>query len=280
MSSKGDLSADARSPLAGCGILIIALLVMVFLIGFSTVALFRQFNEIVKFTDEAPKPVAVTSIEGHEAAFNALMGRVETFRQQLDRESPAKLELTADEINLLIAGVDAFKELRTTFRVEEVTADGLRIRIAFPLNGRPRIARPGESGWITSDNRYLNGFLLAHPVLLKRELVLRLERVEVPNVAVPHEFTEQMSPYRIAERYLTDPIIGPAMGKLSRVGIQDGKLVLEKLPGEVPSDEISEAQVDHAGKRFMTILGLAACVFLVFAGTVIFIGMRAKARNS
>jgi cell division protein FtsN len=49
--------ATARSPLAGCTILIIALCVMVFLIGFSMWALFRQFDEIEKFTDSAAKPV-------------------------------------------------------------------------------------------------------------------------------------------------------------------------------------------------------------------------------
>ena len=47
---------SARSPFAGCAILIAALAVMVFLIGFSVLTLFRQFNEIAKFTDT--KPVA------------------------------------------------------------------------------------------------------------------------------------------------------------------------------------------------------------------------------
>ena len=40
------IEPGARSPFAGCAILIAALLVMVFLIGFSVLTLFRQFNEI------------------------------------------------------------------------------------------------------------------------------------------------------------------------------------------------------------------------------------------
>ncbi len=55
-----------------------------------------------------------------------------------------------------------------------------------------------------------------------------------------------MSPYRITERYLIDPVIGPAMAKLTRVGIADGKLVLTRIPGETPVDMITDEQVDSA----------------------------------
>ena len=75
--------ASARSPFAGCAILIAALAVMVFLIGFSVVTLFRQFNEIAKFTAEKPVPVEVSPLENQEAGLNNLAERVEAFRQQL-----------------------------------------------------------------------------------------------------------------------------------------------------------------------------------------------------
>ena len=52
---------SARSPFAGCAILIAALVVMVFLIGFSVLTLFRQFNEIAKFTGDKPVPIEVSS---------------------------------------------------------------------------------------------------------------------------------------------------------------------------------------------------------------------------
>ena len=65
--SKAPTDASARSPFAGCAILIAALLVMVFLIVFSTLTLFRQFNEIAKFTGEKPVPVEVSSLENQEA---------------------------------------------------------------------------------------------------------------------------------------------------------------------------------------------------------------------
>ena len=74
---------SARSPFAGCAILIAALAVMVFLIGFSVLTLFRQFNEIAKFTDDKPVAIEISSLENKEPELNDLAERIEAFRQQL-----------------------------------------------------------------------------------------------------------------------------------------------------------------------------------------------------
>lgn len=281
MSTRGtSIDAGARSPFAGCAILITAMLVMVFLVVFSVFTLFRQFNEIAKFTAETPVALEISPLENQEAALNSLAERIESFRQQLAGEEAASLALTPAEMNLAIAAYGPFKDLRGTFRVMNVEGDTLRIAISFPLNGKPRLTRDGESGWITSDPRHLNGTLIARPALLKSEVVLKIEDLEVPGVTVPREFIEQMSPYRITERYLGHPDIGPAMAKLTRVGLADGRLVFTRTPGETPADAITESQVDHAGTRFFTILGVAACLFLIFAGTVVFLGLRAKSSRS
>ena len=268
--------ASARSPFAGCAILIAALLVMVFLIVFSVVTLFRQYAEIEKFTTATPAKLETTALDGREADLNSLAERIERFRQELAGDGDATLALDAEEMNLAIAAYEPFKDLRGTLRVAEVGDETLRLDIIFPLNGKPRLPREGEDGWITSDPRYLDATLVARPVLLSREPVLRIESIEVPGATVPKEFTEQMSPYRIAERYRAHKAIGPAMAKLTSVGIKDGKLVLSRAAGETPADHISDEQVDRMSGRFFTVLGVAASLFLLFAGTVIFIGLRAK----
>lgn len=277
--NRTEATADisARSPFAGCAILIAALLVMVFLIVFSTVTLFRQFNEIAKFTVEKPVPVEVSALENQEEALNGLAERIESFRQQLTAEAPAELSFTPEEMNLVIAAYEPFRDLRGTLRVVGMEGDHLRLAIAFPLNGKPRLARKDESGWITSEPRYLNGELIARPVLSKREVVLQIDELHVTGAQVPREFIEQMSPYRISERYLTDPALGPAMARLTRVGISGGKLVFTRVPGEIPAGDLGKTQVDSASNRFFSVLGIVACVFLVFAGIVVFLGLRTKA---
>jgi hypothetical protein len=277
MSRPGpSIDAGARSPFAGCAILITAVLVMVFLIGFSILTLFRQYDEIVKFTADTPLAPEVTPLENEEAALNNLAERVESFRQQITGNSAATLALTPAEMNLAIAAYAPFKDLRGAFRVLDAENDMLRIAISFPLNGKPRRTRHGESGWITSDPRHLNGTLVTRPALSQGEVILRIESIEVPGATVPRGFIDQMSPYRIAERYLQHPGIGPAMAALTGVAIADGRLVFSRTPGETPAGNITDAEVDRAGGRFFTILALAACLFLIFAGAVVFIGLRSR----
>ncbi len=279
-AGKADTGTSAKSPFAGCAILVTALLVMVFLVVFSVFTLFRQFNEIAKFTGEKPEAVEVALVEDREDELNDLAERIEVFRQQLAGEGEASLALTPEELNLAIAAYEPLKDLRGTFRVLTADDGKLRIAISFPLNGKPRFTREGEAGMVTSDPRYLNGTLAAEPALLKREVVLRIEDLEVPGASVPQEFIGQMSPYRITERYLTDPEIGPAMARLTRVGVADGRVVFAKVPGEVPADVIGKDQVDAASGRLFLVMGVAASVFLLFAGAMVFIGLRAKAKGA
>ena len=271
---------SARSPFAGCAIFIAAVLVMVFLIGFSVLTLFRQFNEIARFTEEKPVAVEVTSLENREPQLNELAERVEKFRQDLAGDTIATLALSADDINLAIASHDAFKELRGTFRVTAISGDAMRIAISFPLNGRPRLAKEGEPGWIASDNRFLNGTLVARPRLANKEVVLAIDAIEVPGKTVARGFIDQMSPYRLTERYMADHEIGKVMAKLTRVEIDGDRIVLTRTPGETPAATITDAQVDSGASRLFKVLGIAACGFLAFAAVIILLGVRAKSRKS
>ena len=270
---------SARSPFAGCAILIVALAVMVFLIGFSVLTLFRQFNEIAKFTAEKPAPVEITPLENREPQLNALSERLENFRQNLAGDTETSLALDAADLNLAIAAFEPLEELRGTFRVTSIANGKLHAAISFPLNGKPRLSRDDEPGWITSDSRFLNATLVARPEFQHPEIVLAIEEIDVPGAEVPREFIEQMSPYRITERYTADEALGPLMARLTRVEIAGDKLVLTRKPGEVSPGTITNAQVDTASGRLFTVLGIAAACFLAFAGIVIVIGLRAKSRR-
>ena len=278
--SAKDPVTSVRSPFAGCAILIAAVAVMVFLIGFSVLTLFRQFAEIAKFTSDRPSPVPISEVENREGEINLLTERIEMFRQQLASDERASLALSVDDLNLAIASYESFKELRGTFRVSNIDSTGMEFAISFPLNGRPRFANHDEPGWIASDSRFLNGRMLAIPKLLKHEVALAISTINVDGAKVPLEFVDQMSPYRITERYLNDSQIGPAMAKLTRVELKPGELVLVRNPGEVRADHISNEQVDKASVKLFTTIGIAACIFLAFAGTIILIGARAKTRKN
>lgn len=275
-SPKAPIQASARSPFAGCAIFIAAVGMMIFLIGFSIYSLFKQADEITKFTVETPSTIATQSLEGQESRLNNLAEKLEKFRQDLSADSEVSLALSADELNLAIAAYPEFKELRGTLFVAGIDAETLRLLIAFPLNGAPRFAKESEPGWIASDIRYLNATLVARPALYKKEVVLQIDAIEVPDATVPAPFIGRMSPYRIAERYLTDPLLGPVMAKLTRVSLAEGKLIFTRNPKQNPTDLITNEQVDSASRRLFTALGIAATLFLIFASIIIFFSLRKK----
>ncbi|MEI6605062.1 MAG: hypothetical protein WCP35_07115 [Verrucomicrobiota bacterium] len=280
-SSNKPIGANAHSPFAGCAILVAALTVMVFLVGFSTWGLFRQAHEIEKFTAVAAQPVAVAAIDDRDAEINRLAEKLERFRMELAGDRETALMLTPADLNLAIAVYEPFADLRGTLHVVAVDGPVLKLAICFKLNGKPRLARTGESGLIHSDPRFLMATMLARPELLGKEIVLKIDDIEVPNAKVPVEFKEQMSPYRITERYLGDALLGPAMGKLTAVTVEDGCLVLRRKPGQLPGERISARQVDFASSRLFTVLGAAACGFLLFVGILILIRARSqKGRTS
>ncbi len=270
---------SARSPFAGCAIFIAAVAVMAFLVGFSVLTLFRQFNEISRFTSETPVPVELTVLDNREPQLNEFAERLEKFRQNLAGESTATLALSADDINLAIASRDEFKELRGTFRVTDISDNAVRIAISFPLNGRPRLAKSGEPGWIASDSRFLNATLVGRPVLATKEVALAVDTIEVPGKTVAQGFIDQFSPYRVTERYMLDHEIGKAMAKLTRVEIAGDRIVLTRNPGGLAATTITDEQVNSGASRLFKVVDIAACGFLAFAAVIILLSVRSKARK-
>ena len=274
--------ATARSPFAGCLILILALLILLFLIGFSAWIPFRQADEIEKFTAPSPAPLPIEAIEGNEPRVNQLVERLEAFRQQLhgDTSVPARLELDASDLNLAIAAFDPVRDLRGSFRIREITGDHLVIDICYKLNGRPRLARDDEENTITSDPRYLIGTLKGRPQLTRRELVLKVDSLEVPSATVAEGFMNHFETLRIFEDSLKHPTLGPAMAAMTRAEISNGKLILSRLPGESPPDLVSDDDMRKGGSRLITWLGIGACIFLAFAALMVVLGIRKQRRDA
>jgi hypothetical protein len=273
--------ATARSPFAGCLILILAVGMLVSLIGFAAWLPFKQASEIEKFTAPSPSPLPVEAIEGNEARVNRLSERLETFRTELqgDAAKPARIELSAEDLNLAIAAYDPGKQLRGSFRVKEITKDALVIDICYRLNGKPRLARDGEDGPVTSDPRYLIGTLKGRPQLARRELALHVDSLAVPGDApVADGFMQHFSSLRLFESYLKDPVLGPAMAAMTRAELEDGKMVLSRIPGETPPDVVGDADFRQGGGRVIKWLGIGACLFLAFAATMVFVGLRRQRR--
>jgi hypothetical protein len=274
------VSDSARSPLSGCLILIAALCMLLFLIGFSIWVPFRQAAAIEKFTKAEPAPVPVADIESDPAPATGLAERLELFRSELaDEKDPARVDLSAEDLNLAIASFPQLAELRGALHVTSISDGRIHADICYTLNGRPRLAKDGEAGPITSDPRYLVGRLAVTPFLSKRELSLRVESLDVPGSEVDEGFLGHFSTLRIFEKYLTDPVIGDTMGKLTAATVDGDKLVLARVPGDPVPDVVTDEQFSKGGSRVVMFVGGAMLLFLILAGTVLFLGYRAQLRK-
>ena len=250
-----------------------AVMMLIFLVGFAIWTPFRQAEQIEKFTAPQPQPTPVTEVEPARA--DALKSRLRSFHQTLDStEQHTEIALDADDLNRAIATFEPLAELRETFWVEAIHDDHIRVSICYQLNGRPRFTRDDEPGFITSDPRYLIGKIHVRPELTKRELVLEVDELNVPEKEIPEGFMGHFSTLRIFERFLDDEMIGGAMAQLTATRLEDGQLILERDPGQPVPGVVSDEAFQRSGGKIALFLGGAIILFLIFAGSVLFIGYR------
>jgi hypothetical protein len=65
---------------------------------------------------------------------------------------------------------------------------------------------------------------------------------------------------------------------MTRAELEDGKMVLSRIPGETPPDVVGDADFRQGGGRVIKWLGIGACLFLAFAATMVFVGLRRQRR--
>lgn len=272
------MSDSARSPLSGCAILIAAVCMLLFLIGFSAWVPFRQAAAMEKFTAPEASPVPVAPVDPTQAA--ELDTRLRNFQQALAVEGEeAEATFTADDLNRIIAHYPQLEELRGTFHVQGIRDGRIIVDICYQLNGRPRLAKEGEDALITADPRFLIGTMQVTPFLSKRELSLRVESLEVPGAEVDEGFMGHFSTLRILERFLEDPTIGSAMARLTSAQVREDRLVLSRTPGQPIPDVVTDEEFQKSGSKVALFIGGAMLLFLLVAGTLLYLGYRTQLKK-
>lgn len=261
-------NAPARSPFAGCLIMLILASVAIFLISVSAYSLIQQNKEIDKFTAATPMPLTLPVIEGKEAELNDLHARLQRFRDGLISrpEETTSIELTVSDLNYVLATMTPLQDYKPYFSVKEIRDGAVIADHTRPMNGMPG----------SGEKRYLNAEVALKPVLAEKMLVLQVAELTVPGKTVPREFIAQIPPYRLGLEMQKDSVLGPVLEKLTAMEAKTGKLILRRIPGEVSQATVSDQQVDSAFTRILRVL---VCGFLLIAGLGLFFGLRAKAKK-
>lgn len=261
-------NAPARSPFAGCVIMLILAAVAVFLVSVSAYSLIRQNKEIDKFTAPSPMTLPEIKVEGRESELNELHARLQRFREALidNSDAPATLELSATDLNYVLATMEPLRDYKGYFFIKEIRDGVIVADHTRPMNGMPG----------SDTKRYLNAEILLKPVLAEKTLVFQVAELKVPDKAVPREFIAQIPPYRLGLELQQDAVLGPVLQKLTAMEAKAGKLELRRVPGEIPRATVSDEQVDSAFQRILRVL---ISGFLIIVGLGLFFALRAKAKK-
>ena len=185
--------------------------------------LYGQVKEMRGFTDSTAQVIAPTAPSGEEKA--ALQLRLQTFAAAIDAKQPAKLELTAADLNHLLAAQEPVSRLQDIAKVEEIT-DVIRVKVALAINGIP----------FSGERLYLNGFIHVRPELKKDTgLVLLTRAIDVPGRELTPGFTKAYLEANHLDGLALDEVrkddkLKTYLTKLTAIRCEASKVIAEYLP--------------------------------------------------
>lgn len=258
----------ARSPFAGCLIMIILASVAIFLISVSAYSLIQQNKQIDLFTVAEPMKITPLNIDGQEVALNDLHARLQQFRDTIvsSPDKDATLSLSATDLNWLLATMAPLADYKPFFFVDALRDGKIIAQHHRVLNGMPGSGK----------TRNLNAIATLRPILAERTLVFQVEALAVKDATVPAQFIAQIPPYRLGLEQQKDPVLGPVLTALTGMEVVGDQLVLRRKVGEISSSTVPNEKVDSALQRIIKVL---ISGFLIVVGLGLFLGMRMKAKR-
>jgi hypothetical protein len=219
--------ASGFSPTPGCLILLCVLLTFIGLVTWAGITFVRQNRQIDAFTASAP--VDITPQDITEAERDAVLDKLQAFRDSVAAKTAAEFSLNLEELNALLS-LERFSDnkVSTVLQVVRIDDDAIHAKISFPLNSFP----PGTF-------RYLNGTLLADPVINKKAgLVLNTKDIQVPGKTVAAGFLQRYQQDGYLDQMLIEPFrdedkgteIADVLKAIDSVKIENGSIVIGYTP--------------------------------------------------
>jgi hypothetical protein len=164
-----------------------------------------------RFTSPTPEPVP--QYQAKPGEYQEVQERITSFNQNSKEGKPARLELTADDLNALISQDPRWKAIRGNAFVR-IAGDSLLLDVSMPLD---RV--PGFRG------RYLNGSLGIRPQLADGRLRLYVESAKANDRPLQGPALEALRQRDLLED-TKDPRVLDFARKAKTLEVRDGKLIL------------------------------------------------------
>ena len=172
-------------------------------------------RKVLEHTDTEPVKVPVEEVTPAQA--RALDKETTGFIQALERGEAASLELTAQQINALIATAPQLRDLRGKVHVS-IDGDRLVTDASIPLD-----AVPGMAG------RYLNGRVELGIRVQAGELDLDLFGIAVKSRPVPKAILEPLAQSMVQEARKRQDV-RDTLARVERLEVRDGRVIIRARP--------------------------------------------------
>ena len=208
---------DRGSPIPGC--LILGAIIGVFggLVVLYTVVGIYQNRVIGDFTqDTAAQIQAVAPSTGQVEAVTAKLGLI---AKAVKENRAERVLFTAEDINVLIATLEAAKDFRGNTFVESIGPDGIITAMSQPL----------RKGIFNKGFRYLNATFVLEPEVRARTIAFKVRDIRPAEGSVPQGFIDN---YSVIDFFRLDPeneAIKAHIQSLGAIYAEDGKLVVETI---------------------------------------------------
>ena len=176
-------------------------------------AIVRGFYWLTQMHALADKPIAISRYEAPEPEIRAVIERWQNFEAAVRARQPAEIELTANDLNDLIASNPDTRDKMFAF----IEGNRLRLQVSFPLG-----ESLGRSGY------YFNG-----DVTMESDGVESLAYPRLTNITINgHRLPADLLDWRFRSRSLRDYFAENQYNwRITTVQIANGKLIL-KTKGE------------------------------------------------
>ena len=257
------------SPFAGCSIFIIAGILVLGMIGFTTWSYFKVKGTIENFTSETPKPVTLLETENKKTEQTALQEKLTTFKNNINTKQKGELSLNAEEMNLAIASFEILKPLRENLYVTAIRDGQIEAQISYEI----------KSHMGSDQMRYLTGSLVIEPELVEGGAFPRIVEIKPDKGgSIPEEFQKFISE-SLLHKVVNDDKIGPLFKSLSAVEIKGNTLIVTTDPNYKAAETIETDSQQSSLDKFMIGFGIIAVIFLAIVSFIIILSRR-KAKES
>ncbi len=205
----------------GC---ITCVVIIALILGGITFVMWKAKQFVNSVTDTQPAEIEMTAVSGdqireYEAKINAFLDIARAGKE------PARIELTALEINVLISNSERLKPLKGRVQVL-IDNDRIGGKISVPLE----TFSPAMKG------RFLNGDGFFTLSCQNGVPLVQIEELSVKGKPVPKQFLDALNKENIAAKLTDTPEAAAILQRIKSVRVEGGRLIVETAPApETPA---------------------------------------------